>query len=255
MGNLFYSSADPLFFLHHTMVDRNWQLWRNQGNQAAYDGACSTSALIAPWAITAANVLDESGIMALSTTTYGGKGIFPTGNHCKVCYSPVCTRVIGTQVSHSFCHIDLESILVKKFPISELRVRSSDDSMYRQVLEVNKGIDEQSLLRMAENGCNFTMPTLTDDKYSVLVANPTAVAKFEYCDLIKFPVVTNPLKLASVVESSNGDVCDGSEKTLVHYLLISEENFTKRFANTCGNSIPEDFAITDFPFAPFPVEI
>lgn len=252
MGNINYASADPLFFLHHNMIDRNWQLWRNQGNQAAYDGACSTSASIAPWAITVANVLDESIIMALSTTTYGGKGIFPIGNHCKVCHSPVCTRVIGTQVFQSFCRIDLESILVKKFPISELRVRSSDDWMYRQVLDANKGIDEQSLLRMAENGCNFTMPTLAGDKYSF--SNPT-VAKAEYCDLIKFPVVTNPLKLASVVESSNGDVCDGSEKTLGHSLLISEETFTKRLANTCANKIPEDFGITDFPSVPFPFEI
>jgi len=251
MGDIRYASADPLFFLHHNMIDRNWQLWRNQGNQAAYDNACSTSATIPPWNVTAQNVLDESGLMGLGTTIYRGRGQFPTGNHCKVCFSPVCTRVLlGGQIVNKFCFIELEHILVQKFPLSELNVRPSIDSdpIIQELLKVNN-VDEAGLVKMAMNGCQFTIPTDKEasDKYSFV---SPAMAKQEYCELILKPAVTftDPLKLQSIEESSSGDVCDGTEKILDHTLLISEENYKKRLlSDQCGLSIPEDFNIIDFP--------
>jgi len=251
MGDIRYASADPLFFLHHNMIDRNWQLWRNQGNQAAYDNACSTSATIPPWNVTAQNVLDESGLMGLGTTIYRGRGQFPTGNHCKVCFSPVCTRVLlGGQIVNKFCFIELEHILVQKFPLSELNVRPSIDSdpIIQELLKVNN-VDEAGLVKMAMNGCQFTIPTDKEasDKYSFV---SPAMAKQEYCELILKPAVTftDPLKLQSIEESSSGDVCDGTEKILDHTLLLSEENYKKRLlSDQCNLSIPEDFNIIDFP--------
>jgi len=247
MGNILYASADPFFFLHHNMIDRNWQLWRDQGNQAAYDNACSTAATIPPWTVTAQNVLDESGLMGSSATIYRGTGQLPTGNHCKVCYSPVCTRVIGTQViGETFCLINLEHVLVNKFPIAELNVRASGDSRIQALLQVNN-VTEAALVKLAQDNCQFRMPTLeVFDKYSFVTPS---MAKLEYCDLIlKTPVdPAASLKLSSYTNSSQGDVCDGTAQALGHTLLITEDVYSKRMSNTCEFRVPEDFGIIDFP--------
>ncbi|KAJ3103711.1 hypothetical protein HDU96_009167, partial [Phlyctochytrium bullatum] len=69
MGNFYFSPNDPLFFLHHAMVDKIWWKWQNlcPNFKTDYEGflatgeAASTSQTLLNWPYTAGDVLDTQG--------------------------------------------------------------------------------------------------------------------------------------------------------------------------------------------------
>ena len=48
MNDIFYSPADPLFWMHHAEVDRQWHIWQ-QGNPNQDPVLAGTDAVLDPW--------------------------------------------------------------------------------------------------------------------------------------------------------------------------------------------------------------
>ena len=51
MNNIMYSPADPVFWMHHAMIDRLWSLWQAKpANAAKRPSLTGANAVLDPWA-------------------------------------------------------------------------------------------------------------------------------------------------------------------------------------------------------------
>jgi tyrosinase len=57
MGRVPFAAFDPIFWAHHTMIDRLWRLWQRRHPQAALPAGLHTRALM-PFELTVGQVLD-----------------------------------------------------------------------------------------------------------------------------------------------------------------------------------------------------
>jgi tyrosinase len=70
MGNLPFASFDPIFWVHHCMIDRLWRIWQLEHPGASFPASLRTKTM-APFNLTAAAVLDPTALgydYALSVT-------------------------------------------------------------------------------------------------------------------------------------------------------------------------------------------
>ncbi|KAI9206015.1 uncharacterized protein BJ171DRAFT_498422 [Polychytrium aggregatum] len=55
-----YSPNDPIFYLHHSNVDRIWELWQSQSSQHLTDFSEDKSQILEPFSIVLSDVLDNA---------------------------------------------------------------------------------------------------------------------------------------------------------------------------------------------------
>eukprot|EP00842_Homolaphlyctis_polyrhiza_P004107 jgi/Hompol1/4698/HPOL_000041-RA len=75
------SVSDPLFFLHHTNVDRAWWKWQNScnGYQQLYDdGAANPNDMMPPFNVRVSDVLDSGAMCYTYSKTETDQGFKPT---------------------------------------------------------------------------------------------------------------------------------------------------------------------------------
>jgi tyrosinase len=58
MGLVDFAAYDPLFFSHHSMIDRIWYLWQIKNGPAGLPGVLNT--VLPPFSMTVADVLDTT---------------------------------------------------------------------------------------------------------------------------------------------------------------------------------------------------
>jgi len=244
MGTM-QSPADPFFWLHHGMVDRNWQLWRNlsPANAASYCGLLTDS--LTPWGYQVNDVINNLGVMVATTTQYPGKNQLPIGDHCSVCYRPIFCKWWwwdSTEIMHTvnFRDKDLDTILVEKFSPEELKKRRSDDYWVLKILEANPGYTQDDLIEVARNGCNkFNLPKEVTDSIENLNLSVDAV-KLEFCDIILTPIFEgNPVTLIAPfddVEDKNPVCGEVSRNSSKFELLVTQEALKERLYG-CPNSM------------------
>lgn len=245
MGTM-QSPADPFFWLHHGMVDRNWQLWRDLSPANAASSCCGLlTDSLTPWGYQVNDVINNLGVMVATTTQYPGKNQLPIGDHCSVCYRPICTRWWWwdfTEIMHTvnFRDKDLDTILVEKFSPEELKKRRSDDYWVLKILESNPGYTQDDLIEVARNGCNkFNLPKEVTDSIENLNLSVDAV-KLEFCDIILTPIFEgNPVTLIAPfddVEEKNPVCGEVSRNSSNFELLVTQETLKERLYG-CPNSM------------------
>jgi tyrosinase len=62
MGNVGYAAFDPLFWAHHTMIDRMWWLWQQQGRMNAVPAPGWESIVLEPFNLTVGDVLNANAL-------------------------------------------------------------------------------------------------------------------------------------------------------------------------------------------------
>ncbi len=62
MGNVGYAAFDPLFWAHHTMIDRMWWLWQQQGRMNAVPAPGWGSIILEPFNLTVGDVLNANAL-------------------------------------------------------------------------------------------------------------------------------------------------------------------------------------------------
>jgi len=62
MGKLGYAAFDPLFWAHHTMIDRMWWLWQQQGRMNAVPVPGWESIVLEPFNLTVGDVLNANAL-------------------------------------------------------------------------------------------------------------------------------------------------------------------------------------------------
>jgi hypothetical protein len=62
MSNVGYAAFDPVFWAHHTMIDRLWWLWQQQGRMNAVPAPGWESIVLEPFNLTVGDVLDANAL-------------------------------------------------------------------------------------------------------------------------------------------------------------------------------------------------
>ena len=62
MGNIGYAAFDPLFWAHHTMIDRMWWLWQQQGRMNAVPAPGWEGIVLEPFNLTVGAVLNANAL-------------------------------------------------------------------------------------------------------------------------------------------------------------------------------------------------
>lgn len=62
MGNIGYAAFDPLFWAHHTMIDRMWWMWQQQGRMNAVPAPGWEAIVLEPFNLTVADVLNANAL-------------------------------------------------------------------------------------------------------------------------------------------------------------------------------------------------
>ena len=60
MGNVGYAAFDPVFWVHHCMIDRMWWLWQQQGRMNAVPSPGWESIVLEPFNVTVGDVLNAN---------------------------------------------------------------------------------------------------------------------------------------------------------------------------------------------------
>lgn len=243
MGS-FQSPADPFFWLHHCMVDRNWQLWRNLSpiNAASYSGLLTDS--LPPWGYQVNDVINNLGVMAATTTQYPGTNKIPIGDHCSVCYRPIFIKWWWWDFLNDIMHTvnfrnkDLDTILVEKFSPEELKKRKIDDYWVLEILKANQGYTQDDLIKMASNGCNFNLPKEVMESVEKLNLNVNAT-KIEFCDIILTPIFEGiPVTLLAALDDvdDRNPVCGAPAVNYAYFELLVTEELLKERLTECPNT-------------------
>lgn len=62
MGNIGYAAFDPLFWAHHTMIDRMWWMWQQQGRMNAVPAPGWEAIVLEPFNLTVGDVLNANAL-------------------------------------------------------------------------------------------------------------------------------------------------------------------------------------------------
>uniref|UniRef100_A0A6U5FS33 Tyrosinase copper-binding domain-containing protein n=1 Tax=Corethron hystrix TaxID=216773 RepID=A0A6U5FS33_9STRA len=251
------SPADPFFWLHHCMVDRNWHVWRNMSpaNAADYDG--SLLSLISPtWNVTASDVINETGIMEPIETIYKGINQLPEGDHCAPCYYHPWFFIKWPSLTEKFSIHEkaFEAVLAEKFTPEELHVRSEDDSMVIDTAKANN-IEVESLVKLARDGCNFRLPEEALTVIEDFNADPKKI-KSEFCERILRPVASKSTILTTSIGPFNEKLpeckVDEVSELIELGVLIPEDILLERLLDECIDDSPKPTPVTPPTRAPSP---
>lgn len=216
MAQIPTAPADPLFWLHHCMVDYNWYKWENI--PVRYSGSLEEN--LPPWNYQVKNIFSLS-FRAAKPTKYPGIDKLPIDDHCSVCYRdpPVKSNIVD------FRNRSIDEVLVKNFSPEELKRRKSDDYWVLKILEANPAYTQVDLINKARNGCDFNLPMNLIESIEELDMNVNDT-KLEFCDIILTPIFEgSPVILIYPL----GDVENTTSETYIETeLLVTEEMLRER---------------------------